>query len=113
MWAPPPPEWSRASRWTWAAPWAAWKRPAAAGSLWAWRPPSASAFPSKAPRGGGRGRLVGGVEARGRGVFPVGVEAAKRIGLPIEGARVAVQGLGNVGGTAGKLFAQAGARVVE
>ncbi|MCW5235505.1 Glu/Leu/Phe/Val family dehydrogenase [Verminephrobacter eiseniae] len=58
------------------------------------------------------GGSLGRVEATGRGVFTVGVEAAKRIGLPIEGARVAVQGLGNVGGTAGKLFAQAGARVV-
>ena len=51
-------------------------------------------------------------EATGRGVFTVGEEAARRIGLPIAGARVAVQGFGNVGGVAGKLFAEAGARVV-
>ncbi|MBQ0132769.1 MAG: Glu/Leu/Phe/Val dehydrogenase, partial [Comamonas sp.] len=58
------------------------------------------------------GGSLGRVEATGRGVFTVGVEAAKLIGLPIEGARVAVQGFGNVGGTAGKLFADAGAKVV-
>ena len=58
------------------------------------------------------GGSLGRVEATGRGVFTVGVEAAKLIGLPIDGARVAVQGFGNVGGTAGKLFAQAGAKVV-
>ena len=58
------------------------------------------------------GGSLGRVEATGRGVFTVGVEAAKLIGLPIEGARLAVQGFGNVGGTAGKLFADAGAKVV-
>jgi len=58
------------------------------------------------------GGSLGRVEATGRGVFTVGVEACKLIGLPIEGARVAVQGFGNVGGTAGKLFADAGAKVV-
>jgi len=58
------------------------------------------------------GGSLGRREATGRGVFTVGVEAAKQIGLPIEGARVAVQGFGNVGGIAGKLFAEAGALVV-
>lgn len=58
------------------------------------------------------GGSLGRVEATGRGVFTVGVEAAKLIGLPVTGARVAVQGFGNVGGTAGKLFADAGAKVV-
>ena len=58
------------------------------------------------------GGSLGRVEATGRGVFTVGVEAAKLTGLAIEGARVAVQGFGNVGGTAGKLFAEAGAKVV-
>jgi len=58
------------------------------------------------------GGSLGRVEATGRGVFTVGVEAAKLTGLPVEGARVAVQGFGNVGGTAGKLFADAGAKVV-
>ena len=58
------------------------------------------------------GGSLGRVEATGRGVFTVGVEAAKLTGLPVEGARVAVQGFGNEGGTAGKLFADAGAKVV-
>lgn len=58
------------------------------------------------------GGSLGRVEATGRGVFTVGVEAAKLTGLPVPGARVAVQGFGNVGGTAGKLFAEAGASVV-
>ena len=58
------------------------------------------------------GGSLGRVEATGRGVFTVGVEAARRTGLVLEGARVAVQGFGNVGGTAAKLFAEAGAKVV-
>lgn len=58
------------------------------------------------------GGSLGRREATGRGVFTVGVEAAHHIGLKIEGARVAVQGFGNVGGIAGKLFAEAGATVV-
>ncbi len=58
------------------------------------------------------GGSLGRVEATGRGVFTVGVEAAKLSGLAVQGARVAVQGFGNVGGTAGKLFADAGALVV-
>ena len=58
------------------------------------------------------GGSLGRVEATGRGVFTVGVEAAKLTGLNLQGARVAVQGFGNVGGTAGKLFAEAGAKVV-
>ncbi len=58
------------------------------------------------------GGSLGRREATGRGVFTVGVEAAKHIGMDISSARVAVQGFGNVGGIAGKLFAEAGARVV-
>jgi glutamate dehydrogenase (NAD(P)+) len=58
------------------------------------------------------GGSLGRREATGRGVFTVGVEAAHHIGLEIQGARVAVQGFGNVGGITGKLFAQAGARIV-
>jgi len=58
------------------------------------------------------GGSLGRREATGRGVFTVGCEAAAHIGLDISSARVAVQGFGNVGGIAAKLFAQAGARVV-
>ncbi len=58
------------------------------------------------------GGSLGRREATGRGVFTVGCEAAQHIGLEIKGARLAVQGFGNVGGVAGKLFAEAGAKVV-
>lgn len=58
------------------------------------------------------GGSLGRREATGRGVFTVGAEAAQRISMDIGTARVAVQGFGNVGGVAGKLFAEAGARVV-
>ena len=58
------------------------------------------------------GGSLGRREATGRGVFTVGTEAARHIGLDIATSRVAVQGFGNVGGVAGKLFAETGARVV-
>ena len=58
------------------------------------------------------GGSLGRREATGRGVFTVGTEAAKHIGMDISQARVAVQGFGNVGGVAGKLFADAGAKIV-
>ena len=58
------------------------------------------------------GGSLGRRDATGRGVFTVGVEAAQRIGLEVRGARIAVQGFGNVGGIAARLFAEAGARIV-
>ena len=58
------------------------------------------------------GGSLGRKEATGRGVFVMGSEAARRIGFEIEGARIAVQGFGNVGGIAARLFQEAGARVV-
>lgn len=58
------------------------------------------------------GGSLGRREATGRGVFTVGAEAARHLGLEIAGARVAVQGFGNVGGVSAKLFAEAGARIV-
>ena len=58
------------------------------------------------------GGSLGRREATGRGVFTVGVEAARHIGLDLVGARVAVQGFGNVGSVSAKLFSEAGARVV-
>jgi glutamate dehydrogenase (NAD(P)+) len=58
------------------------------------------------------GGSLGRREATGRGVFTVGVEAARHLGLEMAGARVAVQGFGNVGGISAKLFAEAGARIV-
>jgi glutamate dehydrogenase (NAD(P)+) len=58
------------------------------------------------------GGSLGRVKATGRGVFVTGREAARRIGLNLEGARVAVQGFGNVGSSAAELFNQAGAKIV-
>ncbi len=58
------------------------------------------------------GGSLGRKDATGRGVFVSTVEAARRLGLDINGARVAVQGFGNVGEAAARLFADAGARVV-
>ena len=58
------------------------------------------------------GGSLGRVKATGRGVFVTGREAARRLGLDLNGARVAVQGYGNVGSSAAELFAQAGGTVV-
>jgi len=58
------------------------------------------------------GGSLGRREATGRGVYTVGVEAAQKIGLSLTGARVAVQGFGNVGSVAAQLFVQAGAILV-
>ena len=58
------------------------------------------------------GGSLGRREATGRGVYTVGQLACEHLGLIVAGAQVAVQGLGNVGGVAARLFAQAGARVV-
>jgi glutamate dehydrogenase (NAD(P)+) len=58
------------------------------------------------------GGSLGRVKATGRGVFVTGREAARRINLDLNGARVAVQGFGNVGSAAAELFAQAGSKVV-
>ncbi len=58
------------------------------------------------------GGSLGRVKATGRGVFVTGREAARRIGLNLDGARFAVQGFGNVGSSAAELFAGAGATLV-
>ncbi len=58
------------------------------------------------------GGSLGRVKATGRGVYVTGREAARRIGLALDGARVAVQGFGNVGSSAAELFGQAGALIV-
>lgn len=58
------------------------------------------------------GGSLGRVKATGRGVFVTGREAARRLGLALDGARVAVQGFGNVGSAAAELFAGAGAKIV-
>ncbi len=58
------------------------------------------------------GGSLGRREATGRGVFTVGQAAAQHLGLDIGQTKIAVQGFGNVGGIAAKLFAQAGATLV-
>ena len=58
------------------------------------------------------GGSLGRVEATGRGVFVVACEAARDLGIDVSKARVIVQGFGNVGGTAARLFHEAGAKVL-
>jgi len=58
------------------------------------------------------GGSLGRREATGRGCMIVTLEALKRLGMPIKGARVAVQGFGNVGSVAADLLAKEGAAIV-
>lgn len=58
--------------------------------------------------GGSHGRR----EATGRGVVVCMLEACRHLGIDVSQARVAVQGYGQVGHTAAKLAAAAGARIV-
>ena len=51
-------------------------------------------------------------EATGRGVVICALEVAKRKGIDFKGARIAIQGFGNVGFWATALAAEAGAKVV-
>ena len=58
------------------------------------------------------GGSLGRADATGRGVFVTGAEAMKKLGMPLEGARIAVQGFGNVGEAAARIFHQHGAKIV-
>jgi glutamate dehydrogenase (NAD(P)+) len=58
------------------------------------------------------GGSLGRRDATGRGVFIAAREAAKKLGLPIDGARVVVQGFGNVGEAAARIFTEHGASVI-
>jgi glutamate dehydrogenase (NAD(P)+) len=58
------------------------------------------------------GGSLGRFEATGKGVFITAQEAARHIKLPMKGARVVVQGCGNVGGIAAQYFDRAGAKVI-
>ena len=58
------------------------------------------------------GGSLGRKDATGRGCYVVAREAMKRLGIPMEGARVAIQGFGNVGNAAARIFHDAGARIV-
>ncbi|MGC8875455.1 Glu/Leu/Phe/Val dehydrogenase [Thermus sp.] len=58
------------------------------------------------------GGSLGRKDATGRGVFITAAAAAEKIGLQVEGARVTLQGFGNVGSAAARAFHDHGARVI-
>ena len=58
------------------------------------------------------GGSLGRQEGTGRGVYIAAREAGQRTAVPISGARVVVQGFGNVGGIAARIFRENGARVI-
>ncbi|HET9581254.1 MAG TPA: Glu/Leu/Phe/Val dehydrogenase [Gemmatimonadota bacterium] len=58
------------------------------------------------------GGSLGRREATGRGCMLVTLEALKRLRIPIDGARVVVQGFGNVGSVAARLCAGRGMKIV-
>jgi len=58
------------------------------------------------------GGSLGRQDATGRGVFVSAREAARKLAIPIEGARITVQGFGNVGEASARMFAQDGAKVI-
>ena len=64
----------------------------------------------------GKPVAVGGSEGRndatGRGIVYITREAIRPFGMSLEGLRVAIQGFGNVGGTAARIFHEMGAKVV-
>lgn len=58
------------------------------------------------------GGSLGRSDATGRGVFVTGAEAMKKMNMPMEGARIAIQGFGNVGEAAARIFHEHGAKIV-
>lgn len=58
------------------------------------------------------GGSLGRRDATGRGCLVVTRQALERLGIPLRGAKVVVQGFGNVGSTAARLMAAAGMTVV-
>lgn len=58
------------------------------------------------------GGSLGRSDATGRGVFVTGAEAMKKLGMPMDGARIAIQGFGNVGEAAARIFHNHGAKIV-
>ncbi|HEY6212152.1 MAG TPA: glutamate dehydrogenase, partial [Vicinamibacterales bacterium] len=58
------------------------------------------------------GGSLGRREATGRGIMIATREAAKHVGFDLKGARIAVQGFGNVGSVSADLLAKQGARIV-
>jgi glutamate dehydrogenase (NAD(P)+) len=58
------------------------------------------------------GGSLGRTEATGRGVVTCIIEICRHLGVPVEGARIAVQGYGEVGRVTARLASEFGARVV-
>ena len=58
------------------------------------------------------GRVAGPAGGDGRGCTIVTLKALARLGMPVKGARVAVQGFGNVGSITAQLLEQAGCTIV-
>jgi glutamate dehydrogenase (NAD(P)+) len=58
------------------------------------------------------GGSAGRADATGQGVVYTIEDAVRRVGISLEGARVAIQGFGNVGEATARLLYQAGANVV-
>jgi glutamate dehydrogenase (NAD(P)+) len=58
------------------------------------------------------GGSLGRRDATGRGVFVCAAAAAQKLGLPLEGSRVVIQGFGNVGNAAARIFHEHGVRLV-
>jgi glutamate dehydrogenase (NAD(P)+) len=58
------------------------------------------------------GGSLGRFEATGRGVVISALEALKYLNMSIEGASIAIQGCGNVGGVAAKHFDRLGAKII-
>lgn len=58
------------------------------------------------------GGSLGRRDATGRGVFVAAHAAAQKLSIPMDGARVTIQGFGNVGAAAARSFFQHGAKVV-
>jgi glutamate dehydrogenase (NAD(P)+) len=58
------------------------------------------------------GGSLGRKEATGRGVMVTVIEAMKYRGIPVDGARAAIQGFGNAGSIAAMLMHDAGAKII-
>jgi glutamate dehydrogenase (NAD(P)+) len=58
------------------------------------------------------GGSLGRADATGQGVVYSIEDAARRVGMSLKGARVAIQGFGNVGEAAARLLDKAGARII-
>ena|SRR5690625_718525 len=58
------------------------------------------------------GGSLGREQSTGRGVFITACEAAHELGLDLKGARICIQGFGNVGGVAAECFHEMGAKII-